>query len=606
MSITYDEFKDKVNLGGDPGCNNARQVLTDASVGLDYDDPAALLLWDMQTSLQMLSNPDAYEETHQESLNKLAGVRDRLRGKDIYQTIKNQYKGKPDAEIGKFYDALHQVDQLYGLDLQIGELDPEYTKHIEKREKAEEKQKQQEQKARQKAQAAERSWENYAKLHRPKEGKNYSDNQKRELIAKRMVASYIHVLNQQNPDKPIPFDVSDARKAAKQLASTTAFKNLTKDPDHLDGILGWEPDQLAEQTESLRRPFKNMTVDERKSQLKMLKESVLAHMDPPEGRSEKYRKMYASIQNADPETLTDCDDPAKNGENLLQGVLDSTIAYQKGKKSLRSKPDQQCRFDQSVDILCTLSMGHGVDQHTIDGQIARINEVRRGHGQPEVSHSSYGPGDARFHSNARRLQMEEERRQREAAKEAPKVPEEKKAPAKEEKTAPAAEKKAPAPAKKRTLDQLGYTGVDQLENSDLKYDDVAVGKLPLYAGEPGNFTKYTNSYSYVYQWNNLKNTNASGELLKKTVAASLAAKESHLYRNEENDLGMESQEFERNYQARLKDPVVGKMADMLGSPDSRKALFKDESLDIHQMDFNKLQDKYNEAEKTMNAPVMGL
>ncbi len=57
-------------------------------------------------------------------------------------------------------------------------------------------------------------------------------------------------------------------------------------------------------------------------------------MDPKEGRSDKYKAIYDSIAGITEEQLNglqDCDDPKKNGEELLQDIFDSTEKYQKGK-----------------------------------------------------------------------------------------------------------------------------------------------------------------------------------------------------------------------------------------------------------------------------------
>ncbi len=417
MPLTLDQYREKKKQQ-EPKFDKAvgifSKLLEDTDL-VPYGTPLRSCLDSLNSSVGFLSRDE--EEVTDFGLNleldNLNGMKTRLKtadketGKTVEMQLKDLFMKQKVYPPQECFDALQAVDEYYELGLNVPEL--QYgAEGAAKKKEEEEKKRIAEEKRIAEAQAAEArkpNWQKYIELHRPQEGREYSDKEKKTMLAKMMVAANVHVVNQGKPaDEKTPFDLSAARKYSSKLMDQWAFKHIANDPFRLENLLKKEPTELAEELQKIRRPFAEMTTEQRKDKIREL-QGMLRYMDPKEGRSSKYRQMYESIEGITEEQLNglqDCDDPKKNGESLLQNIFDSTEKYQKGKKSLRSKPDQACRFDQSVDILACLGESCPSAKNMTEGLIDRINEVRAGHDQPEYQSFSCGSNYVQGHSNATR------------------------------------------------------------------------------------------------------------------------------------------------------------------------------------------------------------
>ena len=510
------------------------------------------------------------------SLNNLAELKEQLNEKDrftdepVKKSLKELFNKQKVCKPQECYDELRKVDEYFGLGLDVPELQlgtegaAKQKAAEEKKKAAEEKKKLDEEKRQEKAREAEKnkpSWLKYVELHRPKAGKTYSLKEKKELLAKMMVAANVHASNVNNPDDPKPFDLSAARKLSSKLMDKWAFKHRTRDGYYIDELLNKEPADLAAVVQDIRRPFAGMSLEDRKNKIKELK-GMLQYMDPKEGRSDKYKKMYESIEGVTEEqlnSLQDCDDPKKNGEELLQNIFDSTEKYQKGKKSLRSKPDQACRFDQSVDILACLGNSTAAAKNMAEGLIERINDVRTGHGQP--TYISFYCGEKEHfkeHSNQYRLyqkQMELYKAQKRAGLQNLTEPKD-----------PFAE-----PPKPRNI-------LAKNENAtmlDLKTYKDSPESLNTFQGDSGDFTDSPEKYTF-YWWQHYKDQEMPLDQAKESIAGALAAKETPLlYSAAWKKVGCDGNVFKANYQQYINDPNVEELAKKLQDPEERKKLFEE-------------------------------
>ncbi len=552
-----------------------------------------------------LSDPD-FDDTSEYYLTHLDSARDRLRDSGLYDHIlkgvKAYDKDNPGA-LQKFYSEMHRLDQVFGLELHIEDLDPEYEKAINTINANAVKQKQEEKKAAEakaREEAQKKTWENYDRLHMPKEGEVLSDSQKKDCLSKRITASYINTLNQQEGVQETPFSKNLARNEAAKLRNTWAFKHLAETPGELDETLSQNRADLAELAESIRRPFKQLTFEERIEKIVFLKRMCEQHMMGPEGRSSKYRNMYNSIMNAcnNKDNLQDCDDPALNGEDALQGIFNNTEKYMKGKKSLRKKGDEQCRFDQAADIIGCLGNGSRGAELMAKGLIDRVNEVRRGKGQKLMSFTDLGRNDCfAAHSNARRLQLAQEKRQRELEKKQGALPR------KSEKQAAPKKQANPGVAAK----------FSEIEEYKKKYeaDSKIYSTVQHFPGEENDFSDYPANFSKTGNWDIYKDEDTffNRTPLKQMIASTLAMKDTEMYYSPKTKrLGVSSKEYAANYDKYMKDPAVEKLAEKLKPSAERNKLFKSTHgiRSIGDLDFGKLQDAYNGAKKELagDAPTL--
>jgi len=500
-------------------------------------------------------------------LKDLSGLKDRLKEKDrfteepVEKTLKDLFMKQKVYPPQECFDALQAVDEYYELGLNVPELQYGVEGAARKKEE-EEKKRIAEEKRIADAQAAEArkpNWQKYIELHRPREGREYSDKEKKTMLAKMMVAANVHVVNQGKPaDEKTPFDLSAARKYSSKLMDQWAFKHIANDPFRLESMLKKEPTELAEELQKIRRPFAEMTMEQRKDKIREL-QGMLRYMDPKEGRSSKYRQMYESIEGITEEklnSLQDCDDPKKNGESLLQNIFDSTEKYQKGKKSLRSKPDQACRFDQSVDILACLGESCPSAKNMTEGLIDRINEVRAGHDQPEYQSFSCGSNYVRGHSNATRKY--------EAALKAYKVKSKQGVQGLTVPKDPWAEPPKPRHVlpKNENATLLDYETYKESPES-----------LNKFTGDSGDFVSTPQGYSTFY-WGHFKDKEMPKEFGKAAIACALAAKDTPLLYSEAwKKVGCDATVYAANYEKYVNDPAVEKLAAKYMNADARKGLF---------------------------------
>jgi len=426
------------------------------------------------------------------------------------------------------------------------------------------------------------TWLKYVLRHKPEEGKAYKSKEKKTLLSKMMVAANIHAANLDKPEgEKTPFDLSAARNLSAKLMDKWAFKHITRDPNRLEALLEKEPADLAAETQDIRRPFARMSVEDRKNKIREL-QGMLKYMDPKEGRSTKYKNMYESIEGITEEQLNglqECDDPKKNGEDLLQNIFDSTEKYQKGKKSLRSKADQACRFDQSVDVLACLGNSTRAAQDMTEGRIDRINDVRESHGQPRYSSAFYGSKEHfREHSNATRkynAQKQEYKLRQQQGIQGLKEPKD-----------PFAE-----PPKPRNI--LPFN-----ENATLldheKYAE-SPESLNLFTGDSGDFVEQPNEM-HKSTWRAYRETEMSKEQTTQLLAGVFAAKETPLlYSKAWKRVGCDETVFKAKYNEYLNDPSIGKMAEKLKDPDARKEYFPEgQEVSFETLDVNKLSQEYQE------------
>lgn len=566
MPLTLDQYREKKKQQ-EPKFDKAvgifSKLLEDTDL-VPYGTPLRSCLDSLNSSVGFLSRDE--EEVTDFGLNleldNLNGMKTRLKtadketGKTVEMQLKDLFMKQKVYPPQDCFDALQEVDEYFELGLNVPELQYGVEGAAKKKEAAEKKRAAEEKRIAQEKAAEERkpTWQKYIELHRPEEGKEYTPKEQKELLAKMMVAANVHVADLDKPaDQKTPFNLSDARKYSSKLMDQWAFKHIAKDPFRLESLLKKEPTDLADAVQKIRRPFAEMTLDARKEKIRELK-GMLQYMDPKEGRSSKYRQMYESIEGISEEQLNkleDCDDPKKNGEKLLQGIFDSTEKYQKGKKSLRSKPDQACRFDQSVDILACLGNSTDAAKDMTEGLIDRINEVRAGHGQEQYQSYSCGKEeDFRAHSNVtRRYQAELKayKAQKQQGGQAPKDP---------------WEKPRNILPKNENATLLDY---EKYKNSP--------ESLNRFTGDSGDFVEKPQGFNTFY-WGYYKDQPMPKDTGKDAIACALAAKDTPLlYSDAWKKVGCDETVYKANYQKYINDPAVEKLADKLTSVEGRKKLF---------------------------------
>ena len=519
--------------------------------------------------------------------------------------VKKLEENEP-GSIKKFYSCLQKIDKYFDLNLKIEELDPDYAKYINGADAEQEKiivepEKNAGKKAVKKAAAPldpakERSWLNYDIHHRPGEGVELSESRKKDWLAKRMVASAAVIHDNEEGAEKIPFSTKKARMEAEKLQKTWAFKHLTVFEQDTNEYLGRGQLDLAQTWQNIQRPYADLTLEERKAKIESLYNMAKDWMMKPEGRSAKYRNMYNSIVQAHEKvhTLQDSNDPALNGEKELENIFDKTEKYMKGKKSMRSKPDEQCRFDQSVDIIVLLGRDSRGGKLMSEGLIDRINTVRAGKNQRLVDSSNYGgEKDFEVHSNARRLELLANKAKQAALK--------KGAVQQEQPEANQNMQKEAEGAKVTMLKIVDYS---------LAYLSEEKRKLPPYEGPADKFNDKPQNYHFAHMWSTYEKYNFDEHninTLKNLIAGTLASKDTPLYYNKDLDkAGVNSDVFDEKFKKYLKDPVVSKMAEKLKTPEQRHALFGDTIQMTANLKTDELNKIYEASKKEVEAkgPVL--
>ena len=599
MSLTKEEFLKKLDQEDpklDPACGGAaekfKELLDDYDL-VPYGTPLRSFLSTLSSEVKTLGGKEPLTDFgYSLCLGNLGKLKDDLQKKDeetqetVEKALRDLFMKQKVHPPEEYFDALEAVNDFYeiGMDMDViryGKEGAAKAKEEAARRKAvEEKQAAEEKRRAEEAAQKEKTWLKYVNLHKPKPGRNYSEKEKKALLSKMMVAANVHVSDQQE-NRKTPFNLDAARKYAAKLTDQWAFKHLTRDPDDLDRLLARDPDRLAEMTQEIRRPFANVSLADRKAKIKEL-QGMLKYMDPKEGRSDKYKAMYESIEGITEEQLNglqDCDDPKKNGEELLQKIFDSTEKYQKGKKSLRSKPDQACRFDQSVDILNTIGNTSQAARNMTDGLIDRINEVREKHGQRTYG-ITFGSQEEEFktHSNAWRKYQENLQKFAAGKNQNPDM---------KKPLDPFAE-----PPKPRNI--LPFN-----ENATMldyeKYKD-SYESLPAFTGDSGDFVNSPEGIqTHRFTWKAYRDAEMSKDTAMEVIAGALAAKDTPLLYSKAwgNKVGCDGTVFKANYNKYLNDPAVEKLAGQLEKPQARKKYFpEDKEIEFENLDVNALQEDY--------------
>jgi hypothetical protein len=263
-------------------------------------------------------------------------------------------------------------------------------------------------------------------------------------------------------------------------------------------------------------------------------------MDSPQGRSEKWERFRESIRTID------LNDPENSGEKKLQEILDKTVDYTKGKKSLRRKQADQNCFDQSLDVLSVLAEGGEYARLAAQAVVDRTNEVRLGHDKDynKISLKGYGLKHIAEHTNV-----------------------------KDRETLKAFENSFVRP--KGTLKRTGF----QVKRED---DPSALEPVPKKHFKAGLY----NLKDAMWDCEKL----ASGETLsefeaKGDVAAALALAETQVYYRAShggkkkgiilsaNHLVIDADAYTQKKIALLSDPALEQLAKKYQDPEARKALF---------------------------------
>ena len=471
-----------------------------------------------------------------------------------------------------------------------------------------------------KKETLEKSWLNYAMMHEAKPGKKYSAKQKKEMTAKRMAAAFMHARNVLGDGNQAPFSVEEARKTAAAISGTYAFQALTANEQDLDRLLASDVNELRSTTAQIYNPFGHLSFEEKKAMIVRLQQEILPEMAETEGRSEKYRSMVESIQNIDVRKLEDSADPLLNGDAALNAVLQNTEKYLKGKKSLRSKADEQARFDHGVDIMAVLGSGGGGAMMRFKGMVHRINEVRKNRKQPEIEASSYGfdstaarHGEKLKHRIGKAILPEEIEAvpAKQKAEEKPLVREEKKnVNRQEEKEIAAPIEPAPKdPPKKKLVyegNHINYSEAERFRESPERFE-----KIPEYPAEGTSFTWNSDEMVKIRLWNSLKDNVIVPIVGQQMLAAVMANHTTQMFRDPvTGKLGVDGDMYKENYEKYLKDPAVKLMAEKLKDPEARSELCNDDVNPTYEkIDPEKLMMTYMESKKEAAknvGPTMGL
>ena len=186
----------------------------------------------------------------------------------------------------------------------------------------------------------------------------------KENLAKAIVATF--QMNRPKKEQD-PFSVKLARSEAKQLMNLPTFKRFTESPALVRKYLN--DDKLFQVCGGLFRPFHLTQKDKAFDILSALKK-LPDKMDDPEGQPKEWKSLVKTLKNIDPYA----DD--KERERQMQAAFDATAAYMKGRKSVRSTPDEQNQFNQAMDVLGTLAKAGDFAKNAVNVIVDRTNEVR--------------------------------------------------------------------------------------------------------------------------------------------------------------------------------------------------------------------------------------
>ena len=241
----------------------------------------------------------------------------------------------------------------------------------------------------------EKTWKNYMNLH-------YGDASRMnaEALAKVMVGA-MHEYNK--AVRPTPFNLKEARREAKLLQKSPAFKQLMKSPERVQQLLTSETPikDIAKTAAGALKPFA-ASKENTLQALRNLKKLGQDFMDPPEGRSDKWADLVHTLRNLERMDLRKITPGNEQRyEQKLQEIFTKVEDYAKGKKSLRRHEDGQNRFNQDMDVLAELSKVSPAAKDLSQRIIDRTNVVRRGHdaNHVDITLDQFGLAHAAEHVN---------------------------------------------------------------------------------------------------------------------------------------------------------------------------------------------------------------
>ena len=193
------------------------------------------------------------------------------------------------------------------------------------------------------------------------------------------------------------FNLDEVNRAAEEIKKTKAFQALTRAKTR-EGTIKWLAEYsnrntrlMSEDAFSMVRPY--YASHEKQIQVLTNLKEMAAQMDPPTGRSTKWKNLVNSLNSID------LNDKNLNPEKKLEEIARLNEEYQKGKKSERFSEDGQNRFDQSLCITKELGNVSAGAKMCADGIFARTNEVREKKDQLLVREDDYGVDKINFYSN---------------------------------------------------------------------------------------------------------------------------------------------------------------------------------------------------------------
>lgn len=568
---------------------NTMKAIKGDSIGL-VGNPAAMFIDDLASAVTQMSSSS--DDDLQRGLKTLGDMKDDLRdlsnGKR-YQQLKQTAMDKGVSE-ADFFEMLHDLDKTYELDLKIENLDPAYPQ--EYRIKAGAKKKAV--RAPKHVTGVVNSWASYADANKPQAYVEYTEEKKKEMLAKRMIGCWVDEFNQEHPQKALAYTSANAKKLSGTLQKSFGLRGLLSDIGALEVYANTDEASLASTMKSLHRPFKDLSFEDKKALIRRLQQGVREHMVGKDHRSTKYKTMYDSIMNCNVDALQDNANPKLNGEEQLMKMFESTIGYTKGKKSWRRKPDERCRFNQSLDLLGGFAEVSDGAKLIVKGVFDRINEVRRGKGQRTETRANYGLDKLKGDSYASLLEKEARKG---AKKTAPKKT------AQTIKTDAEAEEKKPAKkVAKPAGSKSGYTYRDWNAVND---NFLALENVPPYPKDGKSYGAPSFGITYKTTYWSKEEKISSGDAAE-MIAATMALDKVNLYKNEHGELVLDNNAVSSEYMKNYMDQTIIRMGDKLQTPEQRKALFSNGEMSYENLDRAKLQEMYNEVKREVGGPAITL
>ena len=572
------------NLLQEKTANTARQIRGDLMAA--SNSSISTLIDDFSSAITYLNGTD--EAFLQRGLNTLGDLRKDLRsGKGSkYQQFKKFAMGQGVSE-ADFFEMLHDLDKTYELNLKIEQLDPAYPE--EYRIKTEAKKKAAP--APKHVAGAVNSWASFANANKLQPYVVYTEEMKKEMLAKRMIGCWVDDYNQAKPKDPLAYTAANAKKLTGTLLKSFGLRGLLNEAGALEIYANKDEASLASTMKSLHRPFRDLPFAEKKNLIRKLQKGVREHMVGTDHRSTKYKTMYDSIMKCNVDALEDNNDPKRNGESHLMKMFESTIGYTKGKKSWRSKPDERCRFNQSLDLLEGFADVSDGAKLIVEGVFDRINEVRRGKGQRTESRNSFGLDKLKSDSYASLLEKQ-------AGKSTKKT-----APKKAGQTIkPGAETEEKKPEKNASKPVGGKSGYTYKDWKALNEDLLALENVPLHPDDGKNYGQP--NYGMTYKTSFWAKKDVSFGDAKEMIAATMALDKATLYKNEDGELVIDNDALQREYMKNFMDHTINRMGDKLQTVEQRKALFPDGEMSYENLDRKKLQEMYDVTKRELDGPAM--